>query len=530
MEIDSNEVVRAVLQFLQEAGLRESATTLQQEAQVSLNLVLSKKDLRNAVEAGEWVEVMRLLSDCELPSLVLWELYEELVKDLVDEGGRSAASELIRESKDIEKLKETDGLRFDALQAYVLSENNPQREQHKKTTSKKKQERQSLLATAICNCVTESDPSKLLQLIGEAMTMRQEIGPKRERAPSIFGEGTVPLGPQMKKAKTKGMLGDPEKSEALKLSKLKAKKTEFSKAFAAVRLGNDAVVTKIVFSPDGESLVTGTADGFVEVWSTATGKLRKDLKYQAEDKIMMHKKSVLGLAFSTDGRLLASSGGDGLIKLWKLESGKCVHKIKKAHDKATVNCVVFDLQDEHILSGGSDNQVRMFGTISHNQLAVYMGATAPINAAICIEDKKSLVLGGSSDQNVLVWDARTQDLIFRFKLPGPIFSLSPCTFEGLDGILVCTGSNSVSFLNKEMTEKRLFCPNASTRFVSACGTTKGLIAARAEDSSVYFFESSMSQAFSHDVSDNIDDEATEMAVSANTMALARKSRVDLFKF
>ena len=54
----------------------------------------------------------------------------------------------------------------------------------------------------------------------------------------------------------------------------------------------------------------------LQVWDSLTGKMRKDLQYQADEQFMMHETAVLSVAMSLTSELLASGSQDGKVKVW----------------------------------------------------------------------------------------------------------------------------------------------------------------------------------------------------------------------
>ncbi|AFZ25453.1 WD40 repeat-containing protein [Cylindrospermum stagnale PCC 7417] len=70
------------------------------------------------------------------------------------------------------------------------------------------------------------------------------------------------------------------------------------------------VVDGIAFSPDGQTLISGSRDKSIKFWDVKTGELKAT--------ITEGLAKVYGIALSADGRYLVSSDNQKTIKVWQL--------------------------------------------------------------------------------------------------------------------------------------------------------------------------------------------------------------------
>ncbi|MEH2248645.1 AAA-like domain-containing protein, partial [Nostoc sp.] len=78
--------------------------------------------------------------------------------------------------------------------------------------------------------------------------------------------------------------------------------------------GHSERVNSVVFSPDGKTLASASADKTIKLWNLDTGKEITTLSG--------HSAAVNSVVFSPDGKTLASASADKTIKLWNLDTGK----------------------------------------------------------------------------------------------------------------------------------------------------------------------------------------------------------------
>lgn len=229
-----------------------------------------------------------------------------------------------------------------------------------------------------------------------------------------------------------------------------------SRPSQSIRLGKKSYIESAIFLPDGKGLVTGSSDGFIEIWgeSIKNGqgdvgqsdglnaliqteidfeKLRtSDLPFQRNDDLMMHDSPVLAMDISADGTLLGSASSDGTVCVWKIMDGKLLRKLERAHGTgAAVSCIQFSPDGSKILTGGHDSNCREFGLLASRMLKEFRGHKSYVNTCRYVTLPSVTgsgaanilaVVTGSADGTVLVWDAKTAEPIREIAPPIPISS------------------------------------------------------------------------------------------------------------
>lgn len=350
-----------------------------------MNVVVDLDVFLDNIKHGRWDKVLQEVSNLKLPATKVQQLHEQIVLEMIELREIETARSLLHQSEALAILRVEDESRYMALEKCC---NRTTVDTNLLYGDHSRQKRRNSIAMLLQSEVMSVPPSRLMSLVGQAMKWQTQEGliPPNVRF-DIFS-GTVP---------TKEDQEDifPTQEDV------------------SIKFGSKSFPECAIFLPDGSGLVTGSSDGFIEIWDVWTGSLKLDLPYQASEKFLMHKCSILSLAVAVDGTLLASGSKDGQIKLWRLKSGQCLRTYDAAHGQG-ITSLMLSREKNKILSTSFDGMIRIHGIKSGKMLKEFRGHESFVYSAVFSQDE-SCILSASADCSICIWDTNTSDCILRLR-------------------------------------------------------------------------------------------------------------------
>lgn len=114
--------------------------------------------------------------------------------------------------------------------------------------------------------------------------------------------------------------------------------------------GHQSYVTALAFSPDGQTLASGSQDRTARIWNLAARR--------QQSQFTNHTRGSGSLAFSADGRTLAMIGENQAIRVVDVETGELKAELR-GHLK-DVSSLAFSPDGQTLLSAGEDGTIRVW--------------------------------------------------------------------------------------------------------------------------------------------------------------------------
>lgn len=216
--------------------------------------------------------------------------------------------------------------------------------------------------------------------------------------------------------------------------------------------GHLDVVSRLMITPDGSRLISGSADKTIRLWELSTGQRLGSLNF--------HRDTVLALALNATNQTLASSSVYDPIVLLDLNTGQ--EKAKLFGQPVRTDALAFNPNGSTIASGSDDHQIHLWNVELGTELQTLQGHRQLISTLCYTPDGKTLV-SGSWDGTVKLWSTVTHRVKRTLLIQSDrihAVAISP------DGKILATGSNPLK-LWQSRTGKEVATLSGHTGGISA---------------------------------------------------------------
>ena len=114
-----------------------------------------------------------------------------------------------------------------------------------------------------------------------------------------------------------------------------------------------------------------------------------------------HKKYVNAIAVTLDDKCIVSGSSDNTLKLWDIKSGECLRTFVGHEDSIYALAITSD--GKYIVSGSDDNTLKLWDINSRDCLRTFVGHKGWVNSVVITTDGQ-YIISGSNDKTLKLWD------------------------------------------------------------------------------------------------------------------------------
>lgn len=507
------DIIRTLIQYLQDEGYHNSATTVQDESNVKQKHLASKKSqirrMKQAILHGDWMDVERLLTRTTFKNMTAFKyaIRKQQYLELIDSQElHNAFNILIQKLKpleryaksnnefkdlcylltcksvtDVNSFKDWDGIaiaRSILIQQYGRllldfdmdsgnNNNNPSKNNHVAISS--------FAGSNIENNEKEVPPTRLINLLQQALAFQISCCSSSNSYSSASSSTSSSASASASAPRIGSILQDYEPSIIP------------NKRLSSC-IGHSSAVKAVTFiGEEGNKLASGSSDNSVKIWETKTGKCLKTLKG--------HQARIWDITSTLNGSLIASASGDGSIQIYNNDNNNNNENVNKNSifvNKKDIYTIKFHSLGESLICGGYDRELKLYDINSNKQIKSYTGHISAITS-VDFNVRGNMLVSGSKDTSIKFWDVlsglcvRTCSNIHLGEITS--VELSKC------GMFLLSGSkdNSNRLWDVRMMNKCLMKfkghQNTSKNFIRVIyGPKENVIVGGSEDGTVYLWD------------------------------------------
>lgn len=203
--------------------------------------------------------------------------------------------------------------------------------------------------------------------------------------------------------------------------------------------GHKQAVFDALFGPNGQQIISTSADGTVRIWDVSTGKCVRTIGDEGNPIAEQHPRTSLCIGVSPDGKKILSTYNHE-IEIWNAQNGIC-EDVLKGHTKA-ITKVNYSNDGKYVVSSSLDGTVKLWDVQTKEcKMDIPLQTNSVWDVSFSHNDK--YIVLASSDSLVQILNVKGGTCECKKKMAGRVFATS---FNATDDKIVISVNDGTTWI------------------------------------------------------------------------------------